>query len=58
MIYAQIINNTVVNIIVVEDLSVLPFLSKGFDAIIRVDNISPMPNIGDSYINGIFIQVS
>jgi len=45
MIYAQIKNGIVVNTIVVDDGSVLPLVSTGFDALVRTDNLDPQPGM-------------
>lgn len=53
MIYAQIKNGLVVNTIVVDENTQLSLFSAGFDAFIRIDEMSPMPGINWSY-NGTF----
>lgn len=54
MVYAQVRNNVVVNTIVLDDLTLLPLFSEGFDACIRIDGVSPMPSINWTYIGGVF----
>lgn len=54
MIYAQISNGLVANIIQVDDVSVVPLFTDGYDACIRIDNITPQPCIGWSYDGNIF----
>lgn len=49
MIYAQITNNLIVNIIQVDDITVVPLFTVGYDACIQIDNITPQPAIGWSY---------
>ncbi len=49
MTYAQVKNGVCVNIIDLEDNSLLSIFSVGFDYCIRVDNISPQPGIGWGY---------
>jgi hypothetical protein len=40
MIYAQILNNTVQNVIVLSDASLANTFAEGFDACVRIDNIT------------------
>lgn len=49
MIYAQIKNNKVCNCIVLDDTNLLSLFSVGYDYLIRIDTVTPMPNIGWSY---------
>jgi len=45
--FAQILNNVIVNIIQLDDTSLLPLFAVGFDTTpIQVDNLSVMPSIG------------
>lgn len=47
--YAQILNEVVQNIIVLNDDLLSELFSAGFDYFIRVDQINPMPCIGWGY---------
>jgi uncharacterized membrane protein len=47
--YAQIKAGVVINIIVLKDASLISLFSKNFDSLVRVDNISPEPQIGWTY---------
>lgn len=49
MVYAQIKNSKVENLIIIEDSSLLSLFLNGFDYIIRVDNLNPQPGPGWSY---------
>lgn len=49
MVYAQIKNGIIQNTIVLEDSSLQSVFAQGFDAFVRVDNLSPEPAIGWSY---------
>lgn len=49
MVFAQINNNTIINIISLIDSSLIPFFSEGFDYFIQIDNIIPQPLIGWSF---------
>lgn len=49
MIFAQIKNSIVQNIIVVNDESLIPMLSEGFDEVIRVDQLGQYPGPRWSY---------
>jgi hypothetical protein len=40
MIYAQITSGVVMNAIVLDDVSLVPTFTKGFDSCIRIDNIT------------------
>lgn len=53
MIYAQIKNGTVMNTIVCAGTPASA-LAVGFDALIRIDNLSPTPGIGWSYNGSTF----
>lgn len=55
MVYAQISNGIVKNTIVLDDLSLLPLFSQGFERCIRVDNLDVVPSIGWSYDGEEFI---
>lgn len=51
--YAQIKENRVHNIIVLEDESLKSLFKQGFDELVRIDNLDPIPHIGwyfDGYI--------
>jgi hypothetical protein len=47
--YAQISNGVVTNIIVLTDNSLVSVFSQGYDALVRVDTLTPSPNIGWLY---------
>jgi len=55
MIYAQILENTIQNVIVIDDesivsLFVVDFLTQTpYDAVVRIDNVDPTPGIGWTY---------
>lgn len=49
MIYAQILNGIIENIIVLDDPSLSSLFSQGFDYFIRIDNLNPVPQIGWLY---------
>lgn len=49
MIYAQITNSLVINCIDLEDPTLIPIFSAGFDYFIEIDAIVPMPSIGWGY---------
>lgn len=54
MYYAQVKNQTVLNVIVANNLQLAQSLSPDCDAVIDVTNISPMPSPGWNYINEVF----
>lgn len=54
MIHAQIKNNVVINTIVTDENTPLELFSKGFDYLIRVDQMDPRPGIGWAYDGAIF----
>lgn len=49
MIYAQIANGLIQNIIVLEDESLIEHFTEGFDYLIPLDGIDPAPHIGWAY---------
>lgn len=49
MIYAQIKTGIVFNIIVLDDESLAEHFKNGFDHLIRIDELTPSPQIGWSY---------
>lgn len=49
MIFAQVLNGTVQNVILLNDASLIPLFSKGYDSFIDVTNIPQYPSPGDSY---------
>lgn len=57
MIYAQILNNLVVNIIVIDDVELIPLFSEGFDYFIEIDNIIPQPQIDWLYDGNNFSSI-
>lgn len=46
MIYAQIKCGIVRNYIVIDDATLVPLFLEGYDYCIRIDNLTPRPNIG------------
>lgn len=48
-IYAQVLNGVVINMIVLNDDSLISLFSQGFDCIVRTDTLSPTPCIGFTY---------
>lgn len=53
--WAQIKNSVVVNIIVLEDETLLSIFVEGYDDIIRIDQLETQPKIGSSYSDGEFV---
>lgn len=53
-IYAQIKSNRVHNIIVLEDETLAPLFSDGFDLLIDVTEMRPYPSPNWAYIEGTF----
>ena len=49
MVYAQILNNIVVNTIELEDSTLVSIFTQGYDACLQIDNLSPVPAIGWKY---------
>jgi hypothetical protein len=49
MIYAQITNNLIVNLIELDDPALIPLFQQGYDYCIRIDNLSSMPTVGWAY---------
>lgn len=49
MIFAQVKDGIVKNIVVLDDMGLAPLFSEGFDYFIRVDQIPNYPGPGDSY---------
>jgi hypothetical protein len=49
MIMAQILKGIIQNIIVLDDASLIPIFQQGFDFLVDITNLSPQPQIGDSY---------
>ena len=56
MIYAQIKNNTVQNIIVLQDTSLVSVFTEGYDYCVRIDNLPEVPSIGWAYDGQNFIK--
>jgi hypothetical protein len=54
MIYAQIKDRQVKNTIDIQDITIVQLYLDGFDDIVRIDLLDPVPSIGWSYINGAF----
>lgn len=53
-IYAQVLNGVVVNVIVLNDSSLTATFSKGFDYLVKISGLSPMPGIGMNYDGNVF----
>jgi hypothetical protein len=49
MTYAQMNNNIIVNTIDVEDSSLIPLFSQGYDLFMEIDDLTPVPAIGWIY---------
>lgn len=49
MVYAQILAGIVMNTIVLDDESLIPLFSAGFDYFIEIDGLEPLPGVGWSY---------
>jgi hypothetical protein len=49
MTYAQILGGLVQNTIIIDDPSMVPTFSDGFDYCIRIDTLDPVPGIGWGY---------
>lgn len=47
--YAQIKNNLIVNVIVLNNANLVSLFTQGFDYCIRVDELDPEPCIGWSF---------
>ena len=56
MIYAQIKDDLVKNTIVLDDVSLTPVFSAGFDHFKRIDTLNPIPGIGWTYVNSVFTE--
>lgn len=46
MIFAQVLNNQIQNVIDLEDASLLPLFQDGFDSLVQIDTLDPQPGIG------------
>lgn len=55
MVYAQVSNSQVVNTVVVDETTPMDLLSRGFDALLRIDNLDVIPGIGWGYDGASFI---
>lgn len=57
MMYAQIKDNVIKNVIVIEDISILdlfqsdPITQELFDSVIQIDYIQPRPGVGWTFDN-------
>ena len=58
LIWAQILNGVVVNIIVLNDTTLIPIFTQGFDYLIEIDQLTPQPGIGWTYDGTNFTQPS
>jgi hypothetical protein len=56
MTYLQIKDGFVKNAIVLNDESLIPIFSEGFDFFIRSDEMIPQPGIGWSYDGAVFAE--
>lgn len=54
--YAQIKDGIIKNTIVLNDPTLEPLCSSGFDHLIRIDELKPMPGIGWTYDGTTFIK--
>lgn len=54
MIFAQIKDGIVSNIIVLDDETLIPLFKEGFDDIVRVDQLQPYPSPGWTYDGNTF----
>lgn len=54
MTYAQIKDEIIQNVIVLDDMSLLDIFGAGFDAIVRIDQLNPMPAIYWTYDGSVF----
>lgn len=50
MIYAQITTGLIVNIVEIEDSTLVPIFSQGYDYCVQIGNLTPIPTIGWGYI--------
>lgn len=57
-IYAQVKNGVVVNRIVIDDVSLEPLLTEGFDSLIQLDKLKVQPDIGSLYDGKVFTPVA
>lgn len=53
--YAQIKNSIVQNVIVLDDDSLLPLFSEGFDLVLRVDQMMIYPGPGWTFDGSVFV---
>jgi hypothetical protein len=49
MIYAQILNGIIVNIIQLDDSTLVSLFAQGYDSCLQIDNLTVVPNIGWYY---------
>ena len=49
MIFARILNGTVQDCIVLDDLTLTPLFSQGYDYFIQTDNLIPQPGVAWGY---------
>lgn len=49
MIYAQILNGTVINVIVLADEDLIDTFSEGFDHFVEIEQVPGSPGVGWSY---------
>src|SRR5271165_1689723 len=48
-VYAQVLKNTIVNTIVLNDPSLIPLFSDGYQYFVEIDQLDPEPGIGWAY---------
>src|ERR1700722_8685422 len=49
MTYAQILNSIIINIIELDDITLVPLFTEGFDSCLEIDGLSIIPSIGWYY---------
>jgi hypothetical protein len=49
MIYAQINQNVIANVIDIEDITLVPLFAEGFDLLLRIDGLNIVPSMGWIY---------
>lgn len=49
MTYAQILNGIIINIIDLDDSTLVPIFAEGFDSCMQIDQLNPIPQIGWYY---------
>jgi hypothetical protein len=57
MYYAQIKSGVVENVIKLDDVNLLPTFSSGYDSVIDITSLNPMPSVGWLYDGNNFSEV-